>query len=448
LELYKELLVNHINFRDKDMTEEESDEEQDEELRLQSDTALTVFTELFMAHPEMKDKDSTERFLSNVSSAEDPVLLETLEDWTRQILKHLLSDSNDGNIISQDFRTVDDLHKYITPFTRSVPFEESKDPVLRCFLSHLVDNVQISVKDTVLSHNLVFTDCAGTADSLQTRERATKRALQNTNITLVTAHIKRAGALKEIQKKLRQAHRRGGTVIMVCTKADDVDLKAELGFDLKAAEQKELDTVSEKRRECEQQIIAATHALATQEIKTDIERRTQIANRKDRLTLELTLLENKEREIRSLARTRYTKELLIKKYFEMTKSARPLLVFGVGNIEYLKHLPANKHYCSPTFSAAATGIPPLRTKLVELASEAEFSELVYQCGSAVGMFLNAVEIACTVSKGKRREDLNKSCRVSRKVCHTFLNLSYAHLIYDSVLLVKYRKLQTSFVARW
>ncbi|KAF2647404.1 hypothetical protein K491DRAFT_723463 [Lophiostoma macrostomum CBS 122681] len=414
MELFKELLVNYISFGESETSEEEVDEEQQAELSFYADTTLTVFTQLFMAHPEMKDQDSTERFLSNISSAEDKVLLETLEEWTHQILEHLLSDSDDGNVIRKDFRTVDDLHRYITPFTRSVPFEESKDPVLRCFLSHLVESVQISVKDTILDHGLIFTDCAGTADILQTRERATKRALQNTDVTLVTANIKRAAALKEIQKKLRDAHRRGGTVIMVCTKADDVDLKAELGFELTAAEQKELDAVSAKRREYVQQINAATQALATAEIKTDIGRRSQIANQKDTMTLELNQLENEERDIRSLARTRYTREALGKRYQEMTKAARPLLVFGVGNIEYMKHLPANRDYCSPAFHVTSTGYPALRTKFVELACQAKFAELVFQCGSAPEMFLNAVEISCTVSKGKRREDLNKSCRMSRK----------------------------------
>jgi hypothetical protein len=73
--------------------DEDVDEEELEELRANSNTALSTLMALFQDRPVFQDKSSAEKFLQGASSADDPKVLGRLLGWMQDILQELVPDN-------------------------------------------------------------------------------------------------------------------------------------------------------------------------------------------------------------------------------------------------------------------------------------------------------------------------------------------------------------------
>lgn len=139
--------------------------------------------------------------------------------------------------------------------------------------------------------------------------------------------------------------------------------------------------------------------------------------KKEKLVREKNELTRKRYELRVLTRNRHVKQGIAEQYKEDTKDRARLPVFCVSNVIYMEHLsggyPKNT---PPQLSLEATEIPALRTYLFSQPSLGRFASLEHYCKSLLPTFFNTIEISCSVTKLKRKEELNRTFHRSRSVC--------------------------------
>lgn len=129
-----------------------------EAAELDAGTAITAFEALFADRAEFRDKESTQRFFSATTSAEDPKMLAKLLSWVKDLMALY---SCDNGVIHRSSRTSDSFYEYIEQFVAMNPIlvDENGDPLepTPSFLP-IVKIVRVGLQSAFLSRGIVIAD--------------------------------------------------------------------------------------------------------------------------------------------------------------------------------------------------------------------------------------------------------------------------------------------------
>jgi hypothetical protein len=401
------------------MDEDEPDEEIANERRLGAGTCVALFTSLFLGHPEFHDRDRAEDFLSNAESAEDPRLISKLMGWTDQILDAFMPNGDDNDVTTLNANTASQISDAIQPFTMAMDDPHFTGTDLVCCPWPLVKKVSVSLSSRILEQGIIIADLPGTTDKVRSRVDSAKRYLQLCDMTIVVNNMARAIDHAALMNHINESFRRkrSGNTIVVGTRSDDLQVTSKQSFASTPAEEKAMLEIAEKERCIKKHLQDISVALASSQLKKQSLERFKLVQKKERFIRQKNELTRMRYEVRVLARNRHIKQGISEQYRQDTKDRSPLPVFCVSNVIYMQHLSGGYTKSDPPrLSLEATEIPALRNHLFSQPSLGKFASLEHYCKTSLPTFFNTIEISCSVSKLKRKDELNRTFRKSRGVC--------------------------------
>lgn len=418
-DMVKEQLRNYWLYMT--MEEDEVDEEVANERRLTSGTCMALFSSLFMGHPEFQDRERAESFLGDAESAEDPRLLSELLSWTDHILDEFMLDDDDNDVATLNANTASQISDSIKPFTMAMedPLFDGTDIV--CCPWPLVKKVRVSLNSRILEQGIIIADLPGTTDKIRSRVDNAKRYLQQCDMTIVVNNMARAIDHAALHNHINESfkRKRSGNTIVVGTRSDDVQLTSKQSFPSIPAEEKAMAEITEEEANIEKKIQDIAVALRSPQLKKQSFEKLKLVQKKDRFMREKSELTRRRYELRVSARNRHVRQGISEQYRQDTKDRSPLPIFCVSNIIYMQHLSGGyTKSAPPQLSLKATEIPALRTHLFSQPSLGRFASLEHYCKSLLPTFFNTIEISCSVSKLKRKDELNRTFQKSRGVSYT------------------------------
>jgi hypothetical protein len=414
--MVKQQLKNFYLFLTMDEKSEEVDEEIANERRLASGTCLTLFGSLFLGHTEFQDRERAEDFLSDAESADDTRLLGKLLSWTDQILEAFMPNGDDDDVATLNANTAWQISDAIQPFTMAMDDPHFDGTDIVCCPWPFVKKVRVSLDSRLLDQGIIIADLPGTTDKVRSRVDNAKKYLQLCDMTIVVNNMARAidhaAMLNHINDSYRR--KRSGNTIVVGTRSDDIQVTSKQSFASTPTEEQAMAEILEKETHVKKCIQGITASLGTK--KKSLER-FKLTCKKENLVREKNELIRKRYELRVLARNRHVKQGIAEQYKEDTKDRARLPVFCVSNVIYMEHLSdGDTKNTPPQLSLEATEIPALRTHLFSQPSLGRFASLEHYCKSLLPTFFNTIEISCSVTKLKRKEELNRTFHRSRSVC--------------------------------
>ncbi|UPX15327.1 uncharacterized protein EKO05_0005776 [Ascochyta rabiei] len=398
------------------MDDEEVDEEIANERRLASGTCMTVFSSLFMGRTEFQDKDRAEDFLSHAESAEDPRLVGKLMSWTDHILDEFMPDGEDNDVATLDANTASQISDSIQPFTMAMdsPLFEGTDII--CCPWPLVKKVRVSLNSRILDQGIIIADLPGTTDKIRSRVDSARRYLQLCDMTIVVNTMARAIDHAALHNHINESfkRKRSGNTIVVGTRSDDISVTSKQSFPSIPAEEKAMAEIAEKQAGFEKHLKDVSAALRSLQHRKESVEKYRLIETKARLARKIAELIQRRHEVRVSARNRHVRQGIAEQYRQDTKDRSPLPIFCVSNIVYMQHLSGGyPKSAPPELSLEATEIPALRTHLFSQPSLGRFASLEHYCNSLLPTFFNTIEMSCSVSKIKRKEELNRTFHKSR-----------------------------------
>jgi hypothetical protein len=397
--------------------DEDVDEEELEELRANSNTALSTLMALFQDRPAFQDKSSAEKFLQGASSADDPKVLGRLLGWMQDILQELVPDNETDSKTFLYSTTVADIKKAIEPFTKTMEFPNIEGTGLRCCLWPLVKRVRINFETTILGQHIVLADCPGVNDKNKLRVESTRRYLEECRITIVVNRIDRAIDHASFNNNINNAWRRGrspGTIV-VCTRSDDINMKGKQNFPYTVAEERMIAEINKDEILNNQGLEHVRTSLKKHGLGGDLNVRLRLQSRKARYEFKEQEIQHRRLEVRVLARNRHVCDGVSAQYKQDTKEPTPLTMFCIANTVYASHVAGYRKRNTPCLTLHGTGIPELRNHIYAIPSEGKLRSLAHYCHVQFETALNTVVISCSTTKLKRKEDLNNTFIKARKV---------------------------------
>jgi hypothetical protein len=401
------------------MDEDEPDEEIANERRLGAGTCVALFSSLFLGHPEFHDRERAEDFLSDAESATDPRLINKLMCWTDQILDAFMPNGDDNDVATLNANTASQISDAIQPFTMAMEDPQFTGTDLVCCPWPLVKKVRVSLSSRILEQGIVIADLPGTTDKVRSRVDSAKRYLQSCDMTIVVNNMARAIDHAALMNHINESFRRkrSGNTIVVGTRSDDLQVTSKQSFASTPAEEKAMAEIAEKEISIKQQLQDIIVALGSPKYRKQSFEKFKLVQKKEKFMRQKNDLTRMRYEVRVLARNRHIKQGISEQYRQDTKDRSPLPVFCVSNIIYMQHLSGGYTKNDPPhLSLEATEIPALRNHLFSQPSLGKFASLEHYCKTSLPTFFNTIEISCSVSKLKRKDELNRTFHKSRGVC--------------------------------
>lgn len=420
--MVKEQLKNFWLYLTMDEDKEEFDEEIANERRLASGTCVALFGSLFLGHHEFQDRERAENFLSDAESDEDPRLVSKLMSWTDHILDEFMPNGDDNDVATLNANTASQISDAIQPFTMAMEDPHFDRTDIVCCPWPLVRKVRVSLSSRILDQGIIIADLPGITDKIRSRVDSAKRYLQLCDMTIVVNNMARAIDHAALHNHINEAfkRKRSGNTIVVGTRSDDLQVTSKQSFPPTPAEEKAMAEIAEEEISVKKQLQDVGVALSSPQLSKQPLEKFKLFQRKERFMREKNELVRRRYEVRVLARNRHVRQGIAEQYRQDTKDRARLPVFCVSNIIYMQHLsggyPKN---APPQLSLEATEIPALRTHLFSQPSLGRFASLEHYCKSLLPTFFNTIEISCSVTKLKRKDELNRTFHRSRGVCHAF-----------------------------
>ncbi|KAF1845146.1 uncharacterized protein K460DRAFT_416455 [Cucurbitaria berberidis CBS 394.84] len=412
-ELVKEQVQNF--FQHLTMSED-VDEEEANEKRLASGTCITLLMALFMGEPEFQDKERAEDFLTSASSPDDPKLINKLMGWTEHILDGFMQNGDTNDVATLYANTSSSISEMIQPFTMTVQYPSFEGTELFCCPWPLVKKVRICMHSRILEQGIIIADLPGTTDKIRSRVEAAKRYLQTCDISIVVNKLDRAIDHASLHNSINESfrRRRSGNTIVVCTRSDDLNINSKQSFPSIPTEEKGMAEIMEKESELKERLHDIQVALASPGVRRHPLEKYKLVDKREKLDREKQSLFRKRFGIRVSARNRHVKQGIAEQYRQDTKDRSTLPIFCVSNPIYMQHL--GGHYPKknpPDLELDSTEIPALRNFIFSKPSQGRFASLEHYCRSLLPTFFNTIEISCSVSKIKRKDDLNRTFHKAR-----------------------------------
>ncbi|KAJ4983924.1 hypothetical protein SVAN01_10610 [Stagonosporopsis vannaccii] len=395
---------------------DEADDEEVNEGRLSAGTCTDLLRSLFMGQPEFQDQEHVEEFLEGYASADDPLLISKLMTWTEEILDKFMPDGNCNDVAKLTAVTASEISESIQPFTMRVDFPSFEGTDIVCCPWPLVKKVRVSLYSRILDQGTIIADLPGTSDKNRARVEAARRYLQQCDMTIVVNNIDRAIDDAALHNAINDSfrRRRSGNTIVVCTRSDDLNVTNKQSFRSTPAEEKAICEISRMDVDINKQLQQLGVRLNSPAVRRDQVEKYKLMAKRERVEREKAALVRRRLGVRIAARNRHVKQGIIDQYRQDTKDLIPLAVFCVSNPIYMQHLGGNfLKKNPPDLTLEETEIPALRTHIFSKPSLGRFATLEHYCQSQISAFFNTITMSCSVSKIKRKKDLERTFQKMR-----------------------------------
>ncbi|KAF2116450.1 hypothetical protein BDV96DRAFT_52664 [Lophiotrema nucula] len=406
--------VKNAMARDREAAQNNGDEyfEENDEEDGNAKTALQNFLSMFKDQSDFANEAAARAFLSKATSPTDYKLLHQLHTWTENIRRRFLPNDSDTVIIGSN--DISDLVDKVLPFTRSVPYASFNDEPLGYSPWPLVNIIRIRLEHPLLK-GLSLLDMPGVSDSNQWRVDATNRHLQKCDVSVVVSKIGgRPESDRPFEQFVKDAYRRrrSGSVILVATASDTVNMNNRTTFELSDVDK-------------EMQTTLRTDVERTEEKLKDIKKRIKDAKGNSRLVAQLSKVKKRyERrklglnqdltQLRIATRNDKIARSLAKQYEDWTHDTARVPIFCISNKVYMQYIAGDIQDNLPDMQLMETRVPLLRGHLFGLPATRKFATLEHHCRSTLPTILRSIRLFASVSKLKRKEDLQKIVTRARK----------------------------------
>ncbi|KAF2753948.1 hypothetical protein EJ05DRAFT_504546 [Pseudovirgaria hyperparasitica] len=377
------------------------DDERGESEEVEARTAKEVFLALFQDKDEFADEESMKDYLSTVDPTDYGQVLSQMIKWTDQVIAKL---GCDGEPLIIEASNLDALSENILPYTKTVT-DYLVGSQLKCSPWSMVRLVKIGVRSPLLAAGVTIADLPGISDINRTRVKTTQAYLKSCDYLIIVADIKRAETDTATHSNLIDAHRRrrGKSVIMVCTRSDDIGAKQNIPMSPQEEEQaeylkrQEMSTTA-KLKEIGKNIRAS---------RGDRDLVNSLSRKREKLTVKSKMYKARQTQERILIRNRKVSTGLKKKYLELTKDEYPLPVFCVSNKLYTAHLIGIPRDEPAILTVENTNIPRMVEYIYNLPATRKLAALEHHCQVTLCTLFCTVEMASTITKIQRKEHLER-----------------------------------------
>ncbi|KAF1998322.1 hypothetical protein P154DRAFT_621882 [Amniculicola lignicola CBS 123094] len=411
LQMVTDLFKKYMQYR---KTLEESPDEVTETETEVASTARECFQQLFSNHPEFSDEATADEFLSSATSATDPVILNRLLKWTKNILCTFVPDGK--TTLTIEANTAAGLVERFLPFTRTVPYREFNGLPLNFSPWPLVRLVRVCIDSPILKQGIVLADLPGLSDINRFRVDASLRYMQNCDVTIVVAKIDRPEKSASLKKYIMEAfrRRRSGSVIVAITRSDDVNLEGKTNFELDPNDEERLAAITQNHAALDK-MVEAKRA----EIRANMQSGKRKMNKK--LNAQIRMIQKRKKaltqerlEVRVAARNKKVAATIAQNYRMDTRDDARVPIFCISNKAYMHHIRGYELDAPPAMGLVETQVPTMRAHIYALPSIGKFGTLDYFCNNSMHMLLSVIQMSCSTSTLTRKEHL---LRIVNKANH-------------------------------
>ncbi|CAI6316475.1 unnamed protein product [Periconia digitata] len=393
-------------------TPNDADGEERDLLDFMSSTALTALVALFREHKDFQTAETAEEYLRDLEREDRPAILRDLLRWNDNIRGRFMQDDSDE--LCLEASTARDLKNMIQPYTSTAETERFEAPTHKCCPWPLVKKVETSFDSTLLSKNISIADCPGTSDINSARVEYTKTYLEDCDVTIIVNKIERVIDDRSMWENIKAAYRRkrSGSVIVICTGSDVINLNGNQGFlstpveaELLAKIKEDEDIINERLRKINQSLRNVNKGSITA---------LRLIQRQSICAVKKKAIQRRTFEARVKARNRYVKENIQRRYTEMTNDHTTLPVFCVSSTMFSAYLSGYQKSDPPQLTMEGTGILAARDHVISIPSTGQFNSLHYHCQKSLDRMMTTVEISCSSTKLSRQKALNKIINDARE----------------------------------
>jgi hypothetical protein len=224
---------------------EREGQDADEEENTEANTALDCLCTLFSNREEFSSLETAENFMASAVSPKDPRIIDKLQKWTSDLLAFFIPN---GRRLFLNSITMEDLTEQFIPFTRSVKDAIFKDEPLGFSPWPFVRLVRVCFHHPILQQGITLADLPGSNDYNKIRVDGTKRYLRDCDISICVAKSDRPETSASLQRHYTDAHRRrrSGSVVLVITRSDDLNMKTKSIINLSPQEDEILGLIAKQ----------------------------------------------------------------------------------------------------------------------------------------------------------------------------------------------------------
>ncbi|KAF2116374.1 hypothetical protein BDV96DRAFT_51219 [Lophiotrema nucula] len=377
-------------------------------------TAVKIFMALFSDRDEFSDESAATDFLNSMTSAKDKKIRAILRQWILEILNEL---DKLGNTPTFYAHSASELHQMIQPFTLTSEDATIDGTSLECSVWPFVRFVRITFKHPLLA-GAIFIDLPGLSDANPHRRRLVEQHKRKCDHIIVVHGITRIEDEGIVQHHILDTfyRKRGGSVTLVITKADDVKHESGGRVSYNIQEQEYLSSLDEYDKEVKEELKNNGRLSKGSEMSSNPDFLKEIM-KKDKLYRFLSHhAKSRRKQILVAARNRKVTKSLQEWYISKTKDSRGLPVFCVSNSVHMEHIVGFLDKQPPILPIDETGITQLRSYLFALPAKAGKADtLKYHCDVRIRTLLDAMAMSCAGTKAMmKREHLIKAIMDSRK----------------------------------
>jgi hypothetical protein len=401
-EIFASLLAKYYHASGKARAEPEACEDSESDVDDYSDmhTVVDTFTALFCEHEEFETEDAAHQFLSGMKSEDDQEMRDRLHDWAIDLIAEV---RGTNEVVDVEASTPESLLYNLESFTH-IPSGEDRPRTPA--LWPVVSVIDFGLDHSLLEH-IIFVDTAGSTDANSTRAENAKKQHKLCQARIVVADISRAKDDMSLRQKLKAGYRsRGsGNTILILSRADSIDADTTLsGSRLEKATELKLKDEIERLRGEKNKLRPKLRGASVEE-RYDIEESIGTLSR----SIDATIA--KLRGLRLNMRNRAVLEHIKKQYKDLTRDARPLPAFALGNEDYKMHQAGYSVDQKPAMSVAETGVPAARHRLFFHPTEGQLNEALHLANVQLPSVINYVELYCSRTHMDRKDEIEKILRV-------------------------------------
>lgn len=152
-------------------------------------------------------------------------------------------------------------------------------------------------------------DLLRTTDKIRSRVEAINRYIASCDMSIVVCRMDRVIDHKAFHDQINQAfkRRRSGSIIVVCSFSDDVNVNNKQSFPFISAEEKMMADIAEEEKTIYVQLWQVATAVNALKARKDLMEALKMSMKLERLERQKKILSNQRFEVRVMARSRQIK---------------------------------------------------------------------------------------------------------------------------------------------
>ncbi|RMY73457.1 hypothetical protein D0863_03873 [Hortaea werneckii] len=384
LETCKDLLEEQLKnyFRYTYEYDQDWDDSQQMEFENSCQTAFKIFRSLFCDKPEFESPRAGREFLDEAYSQNDSTSLSVMEEWCRSLFADKITE--DGASLRFEAENVDDLNAALSPHISE--HHDFEVPAL----CHLINRVTIGARGSRILQYVTLADLPGTSDVDQVRAEIAHAFLQKCDSLLVFEPMARCVDHPSAERNIAtNADLFGTNMAMVVTRSDDnVDDALAQNMCTKGQSVGDYFSIGTQIKRLDGQLVHIKREMLK---RMSVKRQKTMDSPFAESTLEELLMQqlklneerrqNRNKQFETLvdARNSHTSRLLQSNKQRFMPLDVHLRVHCVSNSHYSAHL-LDMEPEGPLLDVDATGIPALRTWLLQLVAPSLLLEIEERIG--------------------------------------------------------------------